>query len=101
MVCIYFKAKEISADLVLMDELQAKLATAALVDMTWDLSAVVRLDSAAAVLLWRAWKERWPAALVAPPGVGGVCAGVCGIDRDAGAPALAGADDSEIGRAHV
>ena len=26
----------------------------------WDLSGVVRLDSAAAVLLWRAWGGRWP-----------------------------------------
>lgn len=31
----------------------------------WDLSAVTRLDSAAAVLLWRAWGARWPAGLVA------------------------------------
>ena len=29
----------------------------------WDLSAVERLDSAAAVLLWRAWNDRWPADL--------------------------------------
>ena len=31
----------------------------------WDLSAVTRLDSAAAVLLWRTWGTQWPAALVA------------------------------------
>lgn len=29
----------------------------------WDLSAVTRLDSAAAVLLWRAWGGQWPASL--------------------------------------
>lgn len=26
----------------------------------WNLTAVRRLDSAAAVLLWRAWGRRWP-----------------------------------------
>jgi len=31
----------------------------------WDLSAVTRLDSAAAVLLWRTWGAKWPAHLVA------------------------------------
>jgi phospholipid/cholesterol/gamma-HCH transport system permease protein len=46
-----------------LHELQARLATAGLTEMPWDLSAVVRLDSAAAVLLWRAWHERWPAVL--------------------------------------
>jgi phospholipid/cholesterol/gamma-HCH transport system permease protein len=30
----------------------------------WDLSAVSRLDSAAAVLLWRTWQGAWPASLV-------------------------------------
>ena len=29
----------------------------------WDLSAVSRLDSAAAVLLWRAWQGTWPGSL--------------------------------------
>ena len=29
----------------------------------WDLSAVSRLDSAAAVLLWRAWQGAWPGSL--------------------------------------
>jgi len=32
--------------------------------LIWDFSAVNRLDSAAAVLFWRAWGERWPAGLV-------------------------------------
>ncbi|MBU1364807.1 MAG: ABC transporter permease [Gammaproteobacteria bacterium] len=31
----------------------------------WDLSAISRLDSAAAVLLWRTWGARWPVGLVA------------------------------------
>ena len=31
--------------------------------LAWDLAAVERLDSAAAVLLWRTWDERWPATL--------------------------------------
>jgi len=30
----------------------------------WDLSALTRLDSAAAVLLWRAWGNAWPEQLV-------------------------------------
>jgi phospholipid/cholesterol/gamma-HCH transport system permease protein len=29
----------------------------------WDLSALTRLDSAAAVLLWRAWQGKWPGSL--------------------------------------
>ena len=32
----------------------------------WDLSCVERLDSAAAILLWRTWGERWPEQLVLP-----------------------------------
>lgn len=43
--------------------LQEGLATCSGHD-EWDLSAVTRLDSAAAVLLWRAWGTRWPAGLV-------------------------------------
>ena len=53
----------LSALLPELHELQPRLATAGLMDMSWDLSAVVRLDSAAAVLLWRTWHERWPAVL--------------------------------------
>jgi len=33
--------------------------------LLWDLSAVDKLDSAAATLLWRAWGERWPDGLEA------------------------------------
>lgn len=38
--------------------LQAQLKNTA--DCCWDLSAVSRLDSAAAVLLWRTWGNAWP-----------------------------------------
>ena len=46
-----------------LQQLQTQLAANDLADMSWDLSAIERLDSAAAVLLWRAWNERWPAEL--------------------------------------
>ncbi len=32
----------------------------------WDISAVERLDSAAATLLWKTWQRRWPDELEAP-----------------------------------
>ena len=44
-------------------QLQAQLAAAQSGAASWDLSAVERLDSAAAVLLWRTWNDRWPATL--------------------------------------
>jgi len=44
--------------------LEARLASCASHD-DWDLSAITRLDSAAAVLLWRTWGARWPGGLVA------------------------------------
>ena len=43
--------------------LQAQLAPQRSVDVLWDLSALSRLDSAAAVLLWRTWGNAWPARL--------------------------------------
>jgi len=43
--------------------LQTQLAARAGIAGVWDLSAVSRLDSAAAVLLWRTWGNAWPAAL--------------------------------------
>jgi phospholipid/cholesterol/gamma-HCH transport system permease protein len=43
--------------------LQADLAACSSGIEHWDLSAVTRLDSAAAVLLWRTWGAKWPAAL--------------------------------------
>jgi phospholipid/cholesterol/gamma-HCH transport system permease protein len=50
-------------------QLQTQLAADSLADLSWDLSAVARLDSAAAVLLWRTWSERWPAELI----ISGTC----------------------------
>lgn len=47
--------------------LQLRLAAAQKdVNAIWDLSRVDRLDSAAAILLWRAWGEKWPARIVLP-----------------------------------
>lgn len=43
--------------------LQSQLAAQRSVDVVWDLSALSRLDSAAAVLLWRTWGNAWPARL--------------------------------------
>ncbi len=48
-----------------LKELEARLAGDDLATLPWDLSSVSRLDSAAAVLLWRTWNERWPVELVA------------------------------------
>ncbi|MGB2903491.1 MAG: ABC transporter permease [Candidatus Dechloromonas phosphoritropha] len=46
-----------------LSQLRSRLAMGGLGDLSWDLSAVDRLDSAAAVLLWRTWNECWPAEL--------------------------------------
>lgn len=43
---------------------QADLRSHAQAGAAWDLGQVSRLDSAAAVLLWRAWEARWPESLV-------------------------------------
>ncbi|WP_153146169.1 ABC transporter permease [Dechloromonas sp. H13] len=45
-------------------EVEAQLAGGRLAGLPWDLSSVSRLDSAAAVLLWRTWNESWPRDLV-------------------------------------
>lgn len=42
--------------------LQAMAAT----EPVWDLTAVTRLDSAGALLLWRIWRKRWPAEALIP-----------------------------------
>ena len=47
--------------------LQSQLAAQRSVDVLWDLSALSRLDSAAAVLLWRTWGNAWPARLEISP----------------------------------
>lgn len=46
-----------------LSQLRSRLVVGGLGDLSWDLSAVDRLDSAAAVLLWRTWNECWPAEL--------------------------------------
>jgi phospholipid/cholesterol/gamma-HCH transport system permease protein len=43
--------------------LRQQLASAAAAAASWDLSGLSRLDSAAAVLLWRSWNNAWPAEL--------------------------------------
>lgn len=43
-----------------MPVLQAQLAASAQSEKHWDLLGVSRLDSAAAVLLWRGWGLKWP-----------------------------------------
>ncbi|MGB4064028.1 MAG: ABC transporter permease [Azonexus sp.] len=48
-----------------MPALQADLGACSSGIEHWDLSAVTRLDSAAAVLLWRTWGAKWPTGLVA------------------------------------
>ncbi len=47
-----------------LPQLQARLTAGGLGGLSWDLSDVERLDSAAAVLLWRTWNECWPADLI-------------------------------------
>ena len=49
-----------------LSELRPQLrAAGAEPEVAWDLTAVERLDSAAAVLLWQSWKGRWPERLQA------------------------------------
>ena len=47
-----------------LPELQKNLANFGQSALHWDCSALGKLDSAAAVLLWRAWGERWPESLL-------------------------------------
>jgi len=65
-------------------QLQTRLAADGLADLSWDLAAVERLDSAAAVLLWRTWNERWPAEL----SISGTCRRT--LERVAAAPVVSG-----------
>jgi phospholipid/cholesterol/gamma-HCH transport system permease protein len=50
-----------------LSHLQDQLASQASVDLVWDFAGLSRLDSAAAVLLWRAWGNVWPARLEISP----------------------------------
>ncbi|MCL2636674.1 MAG: ABC transporter permease, partial [Betaproteobacteria bacterium] len=47
--------------------LRRQLAAAGEAASVWDLSRLERLDSAAAVLLWRTWRNAWPADLAISP----------------------------------
>ena len=67
-----------------LPQLQTRLAADSLAALSWDLTAVERLDSAAAVLLWRTWNERWPAEL----SVSGTCRRT--LERVAAAPVVSG-----------
>ncbi|HEX6736262.1 MAG TPA: ABC transporter permease [Azonexus sp.] len=49
-----------------LEDLRRQLAAAEAAS-SWDLSGLERLDSAAAVLLWRAWHNAWPADLAVAP----------------------------------
>lgn len=46
-------------------EMETRLRDCAARNPCWDLSALSRLDSVGAILLWQAWGRQWPASLVA------------------------------------
>ena len=71
-------------------QLRTQLVADGLADLPWDLTAVERLDSAAAVLLWRTWNERWPAEL----SISGTCRRT--LDRVAAAPVVGGAGKATV-----
>jgi phospholipid/cholesterol/gamma-HCH transport system permease protein len=68
----------------------AKTATA------WDLSRIERLDSAAAILLWRSWGEAWPAQLILPEPLREVLNRVAILPVEVLTPAKSGHDLWEI-----
>lgn len=47
-------------------DLDAQLRGLVADGVCWDLNSVIRLDSVGALLLWRAWGKRWPAAVLLP-----------------------------------
>lgn len=57
----------LSAMLPQLAVLQKELVAVADRQPAWDLSAVERLDSAAAALIWRVWGRRWPQQLAITP----------------------------------
>lgn len=57
----------LAAILPVLDSLEAQLATHHGQVLVWDLMSLSRLDSAAAVLLWRTWGGRWPDQLEVSP----------------------------------
>ena len=62
--------------------LEARLRELTASDTLWDLRGVGRLDSVGALLLWRAWGQRWPAALEAAAQHRPVFERVANINRD-------------------
>ncbi len=50
-----------------LDDLQVRLDSLGQSSWQWDLTALSRLDSAAAVLLWRVWGQAWPPGLAIQP----------------------------------
>lgn len=68
--------------------LQAQLAAQEHAGDAWDLSALTRLDSAAAVLLWRCWGNAWPERLQISPVHRQVLARVAELPRDLPAAAV-------------
>ncbi|MFA7292012.1 MAG: ABC transporter permease [Rhodocyclaceae bacterium] len=48
------------------ESFEGQLLAMAEEEPAWDLTAVVRLDSAGALLLWRLWRKRWPAEALIP-----------------------------------
>ena len=62
--------------------LEARLRALAASQASWDLQSILRLDSVAAILLWRAWGSRWPDTLNAAPQQRSVLERVANIRRD-------------------
>lgn len=54
----------LAAMLPQIDVLKQQLASAVSGEQSWNLLAVTRIDSAAAVLLWRTWGQAWPESLL-------------------------------------
>lgn len=77
----------LAAMLPQLAELQAQLAERSRQADAWDLSAVSRLDSAAAVLLWRAWGGAWPEQLQVSEVHKAVLGRVAALPGDIPAPA--------------
>ena len=85
----------LAAMLPQLTELQRQLAARPRQD-EWDLSAVSRLDSAAAVLLWRAWGGEWPESLRVGDLHRAVLARVAALPDEIPAPPVATAGLPEI-----
>ena len=62
--------------------LEARLRALTAGQASWDLQGILRLDSVGAILLWRAWGQRWPEALNAGAQQRSVLERVANIRRD-------------------